>query len=134
GLEMDLGLFRAARNRSIIFGFATTGAPLVLGTAVAMALGYTLLPAIVIGSLLASHTLLGLKTIDRLGLGAREPIVVATGATVMSDTLLLVVFAICVSTFRTGFSIAGSALLVGEIAAYILLVLFGLSRVAGWLL
>ncbi len=134
GLDIDLALFNATRNRSIIFGLATTALPLLFGTGVFLVLGFSLLPAIVVGSLLASHTLLGLKTITRLGLGSREPIVVATGATVMSDTLSLVVFAICVSTFQTGFSIAGSALLIGEIVAYILIVLFVLSRMAGWLL
>jgi Kef-type K+ transport system membrane component KefB len=134
GLDIDLALFSAARNRSVAFGLATTTLPLLFGTVVFLFLGYGVLPAIVVGSLLASHTLLGLKTIERLGLMSREPIVVAMGATVMSDTLSLVVFAICVSTFQTGFSIGGTALLIGEIVAYILVVLFVVSRVAGWLL
>ena len=60
GLEIDLALFRRARNRSIAFGVTTTVLPLVLGTAVGLAFGYAAIPAIVIGSLLASHTLLGL--------------------------------------------------------------------------
>jgi xanthine/uracil permease len=46
----------------------------------------------------------------------------------MSDTLSLVVFAICVSVYTTGFSPSGLALLLAEIAGYIALVLFGLSR------
>src|SRR5271168_2008236 len=33
GLEIDLALFRRARNRSITFGLATTLLPLVLGSA-----------------------------------------------------------------------------------------------------
>ena len=134
GLEIDLALFLRARNRSIAFGVTTTVVPLLLGTVVGFAFGYAAIPAIVIGSLLASHTLLGLTVISRLGLGSLEPVTVAVGATVMSDTLSLVVFAVCVSIYTTGFSPSGLALLLAEIIGYIVLVLFGLSRLAGYLL
>ena len=134
GLEINLELFRRARNRSIALGIATTVVPLVLGTIVGLAFGYAAIPAIVIGSLLASHTLLGLPVVNRLGLGSSEPVTVAVGATVMSDTLSLVVFAICVSIFTTGFSPSGLAILLAEITGYILLVLFGLSRLGAYVL
>ena len=134
GLEINLELFRRARNRSIALGIATTVIPLVLGTIVGLAFGYAAIPAIVIGSLLASHTLLGLSIVSRLGLGNLEPVTVAVGATVMSDTLSLVVFAVCVSIYTTGFSPSGLALLLAEIAGYIALVLFGLSRLGAYVL
>src|SRR3954469_19543282 len=134
GLEINLELFRRARNRSIALGIVTTVFPLMLGTIVGLAFGYAATPAIVIGSLLASHTLLGLSIVSRLGLGSLEPVTVAVGATVMSDTLSLVVFAICVSIYTTGFSPSGLALLLAEIAGYIALVLFGLSRLGAYVL
>jgi Kef-type K+ transport system membrane component KefB len=134
GLEINLELFRRVRNRSIALGIATTVFPLVLGTVVGLSFGYAAIPAIVIGSLLASHTLLGLSAVSRLGLGSLEPMTVAVGATVMSDTLSLVVFAICVSIYTTGFSPSGLALLLAEIAGYIVLVLFGLSRLGAYVL
>ncbi len=134
GLEINLALFRRARDRSIALGIATTVFPLLLGTIVGLSFGYGVVPAIVIGSLLASHTLLGLTIVNRLGLGNLESVTVAVGATVMSDTLSLVVFAICVSIYTTGFSPAGLALLVAEIVGYILLVLFGLSRLGAYVL
>jgi Kef-type K+ transport system membrane component KefB len=134
GLEINLELFRRARNRSIALGIATTAFPQVLGTIVGLSFGYAAIPAIVIGSLLASHTLLGLSIVNRLGLGSLEPVTVAVGATVMSDTLSLVVFAICVSIYTTGFSPSGLVLLLAEIAGYIGLVLFGLSRLGAYVL
>jgi Kef-type K+ transport system membrane component KefB len=134
GLEIDLALFRRARNRSVAFGITTTVLPLALGTAVGLTFGYATIPAIVIGSLLASHTLLGLPTLDKLGLKGLEPVTVTVGATVMSDTLSLVVFAICVSIYTTGFSASALALLLAEIAGYIVLVLLGLSRLAAYVL
>src|SRR5437660_5707633 len=74
GLEINLELFRRARNRSIALGIATTVIPLVLGTIVGLAFGYAAIPATVIGSLLASHTLLGLSIVNRLDLGSLEPV------------------------------------------------------------
>ena len=134
GLEIDLALFRRARNRSIALGIATTAFPLMLGTIVGLSFGYAAIPAVVIGSLLASHTLLGLTAVSRLGLGSLEPVTVAVGATVMSDTLSLVVFAVCVSIYTTGFSPSGLALLLAQITGYIVLVLFGLSRLGAYVL
>jgi Kef-type K+ transport system membrane component KefB len=134
GLEINLALFRRARDRSIALGIATTVFPLLLGTIVGLSFGYGVVPAVVIGSLLASHTLLGLTIVSRLGLGNLESVTVAVGATVMSDTLSLVAFAICVSIYTTGFSSARLAVLIAEIVGYILLVLFGLSRLGAYVL
>lgn len=101
---------------------------------VGLLFGYRLIPSIVLGSLLASHTLLGLPIIARLGETRLEPITVTVGATVLSDTLSLVVFAICVSTFKSGFSVAQLALQLVEIAIFVPLILFGLSRFGAYLL
>jgi Kef-type K+ transport system membrane component KefB len=115
----------------VIFGLLTTSVPQVLGTIVALVFGYPIVPAIVIGSLLASHTLLGLPTIARLGLSRAEPVTIAVGATVMSDTLSLVVFAICVSTFQSGFSVLALGRQILEIAIFVPLILVGVSRAGG---
>ncbi len=134
GLEIDITLFRKAQTRSIIFGLATTMVPLLLGTLFGLAFGYAIIPAIVIGSLLASHTLLGLSIIRRLGATRLEPIIVTVGATVLSDTLSLIVFAICVSTFSTGFSLPALSAQLIEIAVFVPLILFGLSRAGAYVL
>jgi hypothetical protein len=99
GLEIDLDLFRKAQTRSIIFGVITTIVPQALGTAYGLAFGYGIIPAIVIGSLLASHTLISLPIAKRLGALGLEPVVVTIGATMVSDTLSLIIFGICVSTY-----------------------------------
>jgi len=134
GLEIDLALFRRARNRVIAFGLLTTGLPLLLGTGVGFLFGYRPVAAIVLGSLLASHTLLAGPILAKLGATRLEPIAVTFGATVVSDTLSLVVFAICVSTFQRGFSVSALALQLIEIAIFIPLILFGLSHLGAYFL
>jgi Kef-type K+ transport system membrane component KefB len=134
GLEIDISLFRRVQRRSVIFGVITTMVPQILGTAYGLAFGYTIIQSIVIGSLLASHTLLSLPIVTRLGAVGLEPVVVAIGATIVSDTLSLIIFAICVSTYTTGFSLSGLAVQIVEVAIFVPLILIGVSRAGAWVL
>lgn len=134
GLEIDLALFRRARTRSIIFGLITTGIPLLLGAVVGLWFGYQPVAAIVLGSLLASHTLLAMTILRQLGETQLESVIVTVGATVMSDTLSLIVFAICAGVYRSGFSVLNLGVQLVEIAIFIPLVLFGLSRLGAYFL
>ena len=134
GLEVDLALFRQVQRKAITFGVITTTIPLVLGTAVGLLFGYPMVTAVVMGSLLASHTLLGIPIVMKIGANRLEPFVVTVGATVLSDTLSLVVFAMCVSTFQHGFSVSGLALQLVEIVVFIPLLLISVGRGGGYLL
>jgi len=134
GLEIDINLFRKAQTRSVTFGVITTIVPQVIGTAYGLAFGYGIIPAIVIGSLLASHTLLALPIVTRLGALGLEPVVVTIGATMVSDTLSLIIFGICVSTYTTGFSPSGLAVQIVEVAIFVPLILIGVSRAGAWVL
>jgi Kef-type K+ transport system membrane component KefB len=134
GLEIDLTQFRETRTRSMVFGLATTAIPLLLGTIVALVFGYGVLAAIVVGSLLASHTLLGLRIVTEVGADRLEPVPVTVGATLLSDTLSLVVFAVCLSTYQSGFSVAGMARQLVEIGVFVPIVLVGMGRLGAWAL
>ena len=68
GLEVDPQQFQRTRNRSLGFGLATFTLPLLAGLATGLAFGYGWIGALLIGSLLASHTLLGFPIVQRLGL------------------------------------------------------------------
>jgi Na+:H+ antiporter len=134
GLEINLALFRKVQRRSVLFGLITTTVPLLLGTCVGLLFGYRPVPAIVLGSLLASHTLLAASIVAKLGATKLEPVTVTYGATMLSDTLSLVVFAVCVSIYTSGFSASKLALQLIEIAIFIPFILFGLSRMGAWAL
>jgi Kef-type K+ transport system membrane component KefB len=134
GLEINLALFRQQIRRSLAFGVATTFLPLLLGTLVTLALGYGWLAAVVVGSLLGSHTLLGSTIVAKLGLRNAEPYVVTVGATMTSDILSLLVFAVCVPMYASGLSASGLAIQVIEIVVFVPLVLFGLGRAANYFL
>jgi Kef-type K+ transport system membrane component KefB len=134
GLEIDVNLFRRTETRSVAFGLVTAMVPQLLGTAFGLAFGYHIIPAIVIGSMLASHTLISLPIITRLGALGLEPVVVTMGATMVSDTLSLIIFGICVSTYTTGFSTSGLVLQIVEVIIFVPLILIGLGRGSAWIL
>jgi len=134
GLEIDIAQFQRERNKSIIFGLVTTSIPLLLGTAVGLLFGYQPVAAIVLGSLLASHTLLSAPIIVRLGETRLEPIAITFGATMLSDTLSLIVFAICVPIYQSGFSVSALVVQLVEIAIFVPLILIGLSRLGAHIL
>src|ERR1700747_1633921 len=69
-----------------------------------------------------------------MGVSRLEPIVVTIGVTVLSDTLSLIVLAVCVSMYTTGFSPEALAIQRIEIAIFVPLILIGLSRAGAWAL
>ncbi|MGD1904239.1 MAG: cation:proton antiporter [Geitlerinemataceae cyanobacterium] len=127
GLEIDLAEFRRKRGRSLGFGVLTFIVPLAGGFFVASALGMEPVTAVLIGSLMASHTLLAYPIVSRLGLGRSEPVTVTVGATIFTDISALLVLAVCLSIQGGDFSIGS---LIGKLVAlglYALLVLVGLD-------
>src|SRR5689334_22644144 len=76
GLEIDLKQFNLVRRRSFGFGMASFGLPLLLGVGLGLTFGYSWLSAFLIGSVFASHTLLGYPIVQRLGLVRNEAVTV----------------------------------------------------------
>lgn len=133
GLEIDLDQFARTRHRSILFGLLTFTLPMLAGNAAGLAFGYGLLPAILIGSLLASHTLIAYPLVSSAGQGNRPSVTVTVGATLLTDMLALLVLAACLSTFGTGFDLAALLVQVAELAVFAALMVFVLGPVGGWL-
>lgn len=127
GLEIDIDQFNRVRNRSIVYGLLTFGFPMLAGIIVGLAFGYAWLAAVLIGSLLASHTLLGFPIVQRLGLTENEAVTVTVGATIFTDLGALLVLAICLPVHTTGFSLGGFLFQIAQLAIYVPVVLIGLS-------
>lgn len=129
GLEIDLTQFQRVRNRSLTFGVASFGLPLVMGTGLGLLFGYGWLSSLLIGSMFASHTLLGYPIVQRLGLVRNEAVTVTIGATIFTDVAALLVVAICIPIYAAGFSTSGFLLQLLQLAIYVPVVLIGFSTV-----
>ncbi len=125
GLEIDLADFRKTRNRSLSFGFATFAIPLLTGLAVGRFGGFDWNTSALIGSLLASHTLLAYPIVSRLGVVRNEAITVTIGATIFTDIAALLVLAICIPIHLGDFSPEGLVLQLISLVLYATVVLFG---------
>ncbi|MEL6460401.1 MAG: cation:proton antiporter [Cyanobacteria bacterium J06621_15] len=125
GLEIDLEDFRKNKDRSLGFGIATFLIPLIFGAMVGRFFGFGWNPAILIGSLLASHTLLGFPIVNRLGVTSNQAVTVTIGATIFTDIAALLVLAVCVSISAGDFSAVSLTIQLTTLAIYSAIVLFG---------
>jgi Kef-type K+ transport system membrane component KefB len=130
GFEIDLEQFNKARNRAMVLGILTFALPFMLAIALGRALGYEWTASVLIGSIIASHTLLAHPILARLGLLDRESVVVTIGGTIFTDVAAMIVLALAVSVHQTGFSWSFLAMELGELAIYVPFVLFGMSKLA----
>ena len=93
GVELDLAVLQRYRNKAVAFALLTFAFPLAAGFGAATALGYGTAASLLVGSLVASHTLVTYPTVRSHGLGGNGAVATAVGATVLTDTLALLVLA-----------------------------------------
>ena len=101
GLELDLGVLSVYRRSAVAFSLITFTLPFVGGLIVGEILGFPVAAAVLLGSLLASHTLITYPMIRDAGLAGNPAVAIAVGATVLTDTISLIVLA-AVSGTETG--------------------------------
>ncbi len=130
GLEIDLALFQKTRNRSLTFGTLTFIIPFVSGVILGLGFGFGWLAAVLIGSLLASHTLLAYPIIQRLGVVSDEAVTITVGATIVTDITALIVLAVCLGISKGDFTTLKLVTLLGSLGLYTAVVLLGLKRLA----
>jgi Na+:H+ antiporter len=98
GLELDLRLVQAHRKATAVYSALTFSLPMLGGTIAGFALGFSASASVLLGSLLASHTLVVYPMIRELGRGDEPAVATGVGATVVTDTLTLIVLAVVSGT------------------------------------
>ncbi len=132
GLELDLSEFQMHRRRAVVFGLLTFATPMALGTVSGLALGFAATPAVLLGSLWASHTLIAYPIFRRHGQTGNRAVAVTVAATAITDTLALLVLAGVVRSTETGLGWDFAGKLAIGLAALFVSVLWGLPRLARW--
>ncbi len=127
GLEIDLEQLRKVKYRAAGFGALTFTLPLMAGIGVGRWFGFDWNGAVLMGSLLASHSLMTYPIVRRLGVVANEAVTVTIGATICTDIGALVILAVCLGINDGGFSLTRLLSLLGLLSLYTLVVLLGLS-------
>ncbi|MCT0223628.1 cation:proton antiporter [Synechococcus sp. CS-1328] len=118
GLEIDLAEFQRIRQRSFRFGLLTFSLPMAAGTALGFASGFGAVSAVLLGSILASHTPLGYPIVRSYGAVREESVTVAIGGTIFTDIASLLVLALCISLGAGNFSAVGLIGLLLKVALF----------------
>lgn len=94
GLEIDLTEFKKNRSRILFFGLCTFLLPMIAGTLSAYyLLGYGLMPSLLVGSMLSTHTLIAYPIASRYGVNKNLAVTLAVGGTMITDILALLILA-----------------------------------------
>lgn len=132
GLEMDLDGFKKYRNRSIVYGMLSFWIPLVVGTVISLLLGYSVAAAILIGSILGSHTLLGYPIASRLGIGKSKAITTAVGGSILTDTFALLVLAVITGAAAGELDIYFGVKLTFSLIVFVAIIFLGTPYLSRW--
>lgn len=133
GLEIDLNEFGRAKGKSFTFGLVSFAVPQAAGTAVAYYLmDFSLSASALLGSVLASHTLLAYPIASRLRIGKTESSTMTVGGTIVTDTAALMVLAVVVGSQKGELDTEFWITLCGALALYIVGVFVVVPRLGRW--
>lgn len=132
GLETSLDDLKYNADKATIFGLATFALPMVIGTAAMLLLGYGWLAAILVASCFASHTLLALPIVTKLGIMRMPAVTVTLGATLITNVLALLVLAIVVRAHQGSLTLGFWLFLIPALTIYTWATLWGVPKVGRW--
>ncbi len=132
GLETSLDDLKDNGDKAIIFGLATFVAPMALGTVAMMLLGYGWLAAVLVASCFASHTLLALPVLSKLGIMRASAVNVTLGGTLITNVLALLVLAVVVKAYEGQLTLSFWLFLIPALAIYTFATLWGVPKIGRW--
>ena len=131
GLDLDVDGFRRRRLDSALFGALTFLIPMGGVTWVARAVGLDLVPAVIVGTALTSHTLLTYPLVGRYQLARTRAMTATLGATLVANTGALIVLALAVAAARDAGWFFWLRFVLGFLA-YVFVVLVLVPRLTRW--
>jgi Kef-type K+ transport system membrane component KefB len=134
GLELDLDTFKKHRRHAAVFGVLCFLVPQCLGTLLGLRLGFGLPVALLLGAVVAPHTLLAYPIASRLGITKRLAITTAIAGTILTDTLALLMPSVVSGVQSGSLSVWFGLRLLGALALFAGVSFWGVPRLGRWLL
>jgi len=101
GLELDLKEFKTNKHKSLIFGFYTFVIPMAIGFPVCRYLiELDFNASLLVASMFSTHTLVTYPIVSRMGISRHEAVAITVGGTMLTDTAVLVLFAVIVGSVK----------------------------------
>ena len=134
-LEMDSSALKRDKYRFIVFGLATFVIPFILiyilGTSI---LHYSAAASLLLGSLMASNTLIAYPIVGRYGLQRNPSVSLSVSSTMISLFLALVVLAMTVASHNVGSNTSFWLLFILKVVAFCTGMTFFIPRITRWFL
>ncbi|MDI6400545.1 cation:proton antiporter, partial [Balneolaceae bacterium ANBcel3] len=133
GISIDLEKFSQFRQKSLSFGFVSFFIPMLGSLLLApVLLDYSLTSALLLGSVVGSHTLLAYPIANRLGIGKNTAVTMSLGATIVTDALSLTILAIVAATIHGDINTQFWVTFLGLSGLYLTVVFLILPRLGRW--
>ncbi|HZL08748.1 MAG TPA: cation:proton antiporter [Prolixibacteraceae bacterium] len=133
GLELDLKEFQRNKNKSLVFGFLTFTIPLVIGFPVCYYfLDYSFTASLLISSMFSTHTMVSYPIVSKFGISKNEAVAITVGGTILTDTAVLILLAIILSSNNGDLSLAFWMQLAGSLAVFTGIMFWIIPRVTAW--
>lgn len=133
GLELDLKEFQRNKNKSLAFGFLTFIIPLTIGFPVCYYfLNYDFTASLLISSMFSTHTMVSYPIVSKFGISKNEAVAVTVGGTILTDTAVLILLAVIMSSNRGGLSIGFWIQLIASLAVFAGIMFYIIPKVTAW--
>jgi len=133
GLELELKEFQHNRNKSLVFGFLTFTIPLVFGFPVCYYfLNYSFTASLLISSMFSTHTMVSYPIVSKFGISKNEAVAITVGGTILTDTAVLILLAIILSSNEGGLGLSFWIQLVASLAVFSGIMFWIIPKVTAW--
>ena len=133
GLELDLKEFQRNKNKSLIFGFLTFTIPLTIGFPVCYyILDYDFTASLLISSMFSTHTLVSYPIVSKFGISKNEAVAITVGGTILTDTAVLILLAIIMSSNGGGLNLLFWFQLIASLTAFSVIMFWIIPKVTAW--
>ena len=133
GLELDMDEFRRNRNKSLWFGLFTFAIPLSIGyPACRYLLGYGEAASFLTAIMFATHTLVAYPIVSKFGISRHQAVAITVGGTILTDTAVLLVFAVIMGAENGGLTQEFWLRLSTSMVLFLLFMFLVLPRIARW--
>lgn len=133
GLELDLNEFQRNKNKSLVFGFLTFTVPLSIGFPVCyFLLKYDFTASLLISSMFSTHTMVAYPIVSKFGISKNEAVAITVGGTILTDTAVLILLAIIMSSNGGGLNLLFWVQLIVSLAIFTGIMFWIIPKVTAW--
>ena len=129
GLEIDLEEFNRVKRRSVTFGALIFVLGVGTGFGIGQIFGFPLVPSLLLGALMATHTPLGYPIVRSYGAQRDESVIVSVGSTIFTDIAALLLLAVALGLGKGNLTPSSFTALLISIGVFACVVVLGIRMI-----